>query len=225
VDKRLSLTIQEDEFIFDCRRAIYWPDRKILLATDLHWGKTAYMQQHGIAISDKVFAADLERLSHALQDYDVQTLIVLGDLIHHEQALSKSVIDRVARFRHANPCELLLIKGNHDRNTKFPDSWGVVDENELVIGNYFFTHELNAKEKRFQFSGHIHPTMRFRSGHDQLRLPTFILSPKSCLLPAFSHFTGGQDMKLTKEQKAIALLEDGLMLFEKSDKEKNRDQE
>ncbi len=49
----------------------------------------------------------------------------------------------------------------------------------------------------------------------ELRLPSFILSQEFCLLPAFSHLTGGQDVKFKKEQQAIVLMDDGLEVFEK----------
>ena len=215
MDTSLSLSIEDEEFIFDCRRAIYWPRRKIMLATDLHWGKTDYFQKHGIAIPDKVFEEDLKRLSQVINDYEVKSLVVLGDLIHHEKSLSHGLIERVAYFRENNPCELILIKGNHDRFTKFPESWGIVEEKDLLIDQFYLVHEHKPKVKKFQFSGHIHPTMRFRSGGDQIRLPIFMLDQKSCLVPAFSHLTGGQDLKLKEKQKAIAIMTDGLMVFEK----------
>src|SRR5690606_21516758 len=106
MDQSLIRSIQENDFIFDCRRAIYWPRRKILIAADLHWGKTQYLRKHGVAITDKVFEGDLLRLSRLMDDYETNTLLILGDLIHHEEALSKGIIDKVAHFRHHNHCEL-----------------------------------------------------------------------------------------------------------------------
>lgn len=215
MDSSLSLTLEDEEFIFDCRRTIYWPRRKIMLATDLHWGKTDFFQKHGIAIPDQVFEEDLKRLSQVINDYEVKTLVVLGDLIHHEKSLSHGLIERVAYFRENNPCELILIKGNHDRFAHFPESWGIVEEKDILIDQFYLVHEHKPKVKKFQFSGHIHPTMRFRSGSDQVRLPVFMVDERSCLVPAFSHLTGGQDLKLKEKQKAIAIMSDGLMLFEK----------
>ncbi len=223
MDQSLNLTIQDEEFIFDCRRAIFWPKKQVLLTTDLHWGKTDYFQKHGIAVPDRVFEEDLLRLAKVISDYEVKTMVVRpdgtmaprGDLIHHEKSLSHGLIERVAAFREDNPCELILIKGNHDRYTEFPESWGIVEEKEMTVGEFFFTHEYREKNKKFQFSGHIHPMMKFKSGSDSFRLPIFMLSSKSCLVPAFSHLTGGQDMQLRPKQKAIAVTDEGLMLFEK----------
>jgi DNA ligase-associated metallophosphoesterase len=215
MDKSLVKLIQDNEFIFDCRRVIYWPRKKILIAADLHWGKTQYLRQHGIAISDNVFEADLIRLSEAMDDYETSTLLILGDLIHHEKSLSRGVIDKVAHFRHHNACELVLVKGNHDRYTDFPDSWGIVEESDFYIDHFYFTHEQNSKKKDFQFSGHVHPVMRLRSGFDELRLPSFILNEKFCLLPAFSHLTGGQDVRLQKGEEAIVVMNDGIETFVK----------
>lgn len=215
MDKSVVRIIQDEEFIFDCRRTIYWPRRKIVLAADLHWGKTQYLRNYGIAITDQVFESDLIRLSQVMDDYETTTLIILGDLIHHEKSLSKGIVDKVAHFRNHNPCELVLVKGNHDRYTDFPESWGIVEEPEFTIDHFHFTHEHKNKIKDFQFSGHVHPMLRLKAGMDELRLPSFILSQEFCLLPAFSHLTGGQDVKLKKEQQAIVLMDDGLEVFEK----------
>lgn len=213
MDKSILKTIQDQEFIFDCRRAVYWPRRKILIAADLHWGKTQYLRNHGIAVTDKVFESDLLRLSHLMDDYETDTLLVLGDLIHHEKSLSRGIIDIVAHFRHHNPCELILLKGNHDRYTDFPETWGIVEEPDFYIDHFYFSHEYNRKKKDYQFSGHVHPMIRLRNGYDTLRLPSFIVGQSFCLLPAFSHLTGGQDLKLKKDEEAIVLLDDGLEVF------------
>jgi len=213
MEKKLTLSIRANEFLFDYRRIIFWPRKKILLTTDLHWGKATFFQKHGIAIPDSVFDHDLKRLGEVLEEYQAETFIVLGDLIHHEKSLSHSLIEKVARFRHQYPCEMILMKGNHDRFTHFPESWGLIEEKELIYEDYLFTHELKKKTNYFQFSGHLHPMMRFRAGADKLRLPVFLLNTDRCLLPAFSLLTGGQDMKLSSQEKAIAVTEDGVELF------------
>lgn len=215
MDKSIVKLLREQEFIFDCRRAIYWPKRKILLAADLHWGKTQYLRNYGVAITDRVFESDLLRLSRLMDDYETDTLLILGDLIHHEKSLSKGIIDKVARFRHHNPCELILVKGNHDRYTDFPESWGIVEESDFYIDQFYFIHEHDPQKKEFQFSGHIHPMLRLRAGFDELRLPSFILSDEFCFLPAFSHLTGGQDLKLQRHEEAIVVMDDGLEVFKK----------
>ena len=216
MDQSILRAINDHEFIFDCRRAIYWPHRRILIAADLHWGKTQYLRDHGIAISDKVFDADLLRLSNLLNDYDTQSLLILGDLIHHEKALSHGIIEKVAYFRNHFPCELILVKGNHDRYAHFPNSWGVVEESDFYIDHFYFSHDHQEKIKDFQFSGHIHPMMRLRAGFDELRLPTFVLGQNYCQLPAFSHLTGGQDIRLAKKEEALVLMDGGIESFQKN---------
>jgi DNA ligase-associated metallophosphoesterase len=215
MDKKKGFLIEEEEFIFDCRRVIYWPRRKILMATDLHWGKTQFLRNHGIAVSDAVLDADLERLAHVFNDYDVKSFIVLGDLIHHERALSPAIVSKIAAFREKNPVELILVKGNHDRFTKFPSVWGIVEETSLKIDQFLLVHEQKKKETDYQFCGHVHPMMSFSSSHDSLRLPSFMLLEKVCYLPAYSHLTGGKNMKLLRGEKAFVVMPDGLEFFER----------
>lgn len=215
MDQSFVAALRGEDFIFDSRRALYWPRHKILIAADLHWGKTQYLRDHGLAISDRVFSADLERLATLYRDYEVRTLLVLGDLIHHEKSLSHEVVERVARFRHDFPSELILVKGNHDRYTRFPESWGIVEEKDFYFEDFYFCHDFNKKVKTFQFSGHVHPLFRLKAGPDLLRLPSFIVDEKFCLLPAFSYLTGGQVVPLKPGQKAVVVSEHGLDVFEK----------
>lgn len=215
MDKSKSILIEGEEFIFDCRRVVYWPAKKILLAADLHWGKTQYLRQHGIAVSDAVLDADLERLSGVFQDYEVSTFMVLGDLIHHEGSLSQAIVDKIAGFRDKHPSELLLVKGNHDRYTTFPSEWGIVEEQEFRLEKFLFVHDPKKKEKNYQFCGHIHPMMRLSTSIDSLRLPSFMLLERACYLPAYSHLTGGKDMKLLRGERALVLMPDGLEIFER----------
>jgi uncharacterized protein len=211
----LTFEIEGEEFIFDHRRVIYWPRLKILLAADLHWGKTAYLQKYGIAVTHKVLENDLFRLSQILKDYDVRSLVVLGDLIHHEEVLDQSIVSMISEFRHFHPCELILLKGNHDRYARFPEEWGVVEEKDLYLKGFYLCHDHHRSIGNFQFSGHIHPLFNIRAGNDLLRLPTFILDPKFCLLPAFSELTGGQSLRLKKGQRAVVILPESLEVFEK----------
>lgn len=215
MDQSFVTDIRGEDFIFDCRRAIYWPRQKVLIAADLHWGKTQYLRNHGMAISDKVFEADLSRLGSLYRDYDVRTLLVLGDLIHHEHALSSEVVEIVARFRHDHPSELILVKGNHDRFTRFPETWGIVEEKDFFFQEFYFCHDYNKKVKSFQFAGHVHPIFRFKAGPDLLSLPSFILDEKFCLLPAFSYLTSGQAISLKQGQKAVVVSEHGLDVFDR----------
>lgn len=203
-----------NEFVFDYRRAIFWTDKKILIITDLHWGKTSFFQKHGIAVPDDILDSDLHRLKNLLEDYLPSTVLILGDLIHHELSLNADLIEKIARFRHSFPFEFILIKGNHDRFTIFPETWAIVEEKKLVIDKFSFVHEFSKKDKNFQFSGHIHPMVTFKSGPDLIRLPAFILKAKSCLLPAFSEFTGGVSLKLGEKEKAIVVYHDGLDVIE-----------
>ncbi len=215
-----SLSIQNNEFIFDYRRGIFWEEKKILIVTDLHWGKTTFFQKHGIAISDDILDADLLRLIDLFKTYNPSTVVILGDLIHHERSLQDHLIEKIARFRHTYPFEFILLKGNHDRYATFPESWGIVEEKKMEIEGFSFTHDFIKGERKFQFSGHIHPMISLKSGVDFIRLPAFIVKEKSCLLPAFSAFTGGRTLRLENGDKAIVVYSDGLEVFEK-----NRDQE
>ncbi|HXH75975.1 MAG TPA: hypothetical protein VNJ08_13470 [Bacteriovoracaceae bacterium] len=90
-----------------------------------------------------------------------------------------------------------------------------MEEQDFTLGPFIFAHEQSKRSKLFQFAGHVHPMLQLHSGPDSLRLPSFIVDEKFCLLPAFTHLTGGHTVKLEKGQKAMVLTHDGVEVFEK----------
>ena len=212
---QIKRVINGEEFIFDKRRVIYWPRRRALIAADLHWGKTHYFRQHGRALPEEAFEKELNILSDVFKDYETKTFLVLGDLIHHEKSLTPELLRRISWFRHYHPCELLLLQGNHDRYTDFPESWGIIQEPELRLDGFLFVHEeiKKGKEAHFVFSGHLHPMVSLKSGFEKIRAPAFVLSSQSCYLPAFARLSGGVEIKLNAHSEALVVFDHGLEPF------------
>lgn len=141
---------------------------------------------------------DLARLSALVAETSAQRLIILGDLIHNSRGVTPAVDQKIRRWRQGFTGDILVIRGNHDRGWKsIPQQWNLRWETIWESGPFLFSHLPKRIDQRFVWSGHLHPTYRVKSAHDELRLPCFYLKPRMGVLPAFSHFTRG--VEVTKE--------------------------
>lgn len=114
-DEVLTLTNQ---------RVLFWKKQEALVLSDIHIGKTAHFQQHGIAIPDTVLLKDLERLQVLIQYFSPKKLIVVGDLFHADYNQNFDVF--VQWLQQFDGLEKILIRGNHDRfSTAFYESLGL----------------------------------------------------------------------------------------------------
>lgn len=189
-------------------RALHWPDASVLAVADLHWGKTESFQQHGIPLPLGVLDDDLARLSSALTTTRARRLLLVGDLVHSRQGLTDDVIRRVTTWREAHPdLDVVLIRGNHDRHVRtLPPTWRMEDrEDAWDEGPFRFAHHPEPATGRFVWAGHLHPMVRLGGGGDRLRLPCFHLRPGVGVLPAFSAFTGGLNVRRGRDDRVYAV--------------------
>jgi uncharacterized protein len=64
----------------------------------------------------------------------------------------------------------------------------------------------------FTFCGHLHPGVVINGmGKQSLRFPCFYFSPRHCILPAFSRFTGMANITANKSDTLFAIVEDALI--------------
>ena len=53
-------------------RSIFWEEKKSLIISDLHFGKTGHFRKSGIAIPQAVYKQDLQRLFEQIQYFQSQ---------------------------------------------------------------------------------------------------------------------------------------------------------
>jgi metallophosphoesterase superfamily enzyme len=78
---------------------------------------------------------------------------------------------------------------------------------QLDEGPFRFAHHPEPAPGRYVWAGHLHPTVRLGGGADRLRLPCFHLGREVGVLPAFSAFTGGQDVTRRAGERIYAVAE------------------
>ncbi|MGA1254087.1 MAG: ligase-associated DNA damage response endonuclease PdeM, partial [Burkholderiaceae bacterium] len=185
------------------------PQTRTAFISDLHLGKSASFRQAGLAVPEGSDAETLSRLATLLSNYTIQTLVILGDLIHDAASLTDSLFSRLARLRsEACATDWHLVLGNHDQKAgsrleaDWADRLGVRvfgDRWEQGIGLVgLHIPEPSSEPSRvaawhgdWQIAGHLHPSVVIRAGAGQrLRLPCFVYHEGRWLLPAFGEFTG-----------------------------------
>lgn len=175
-------------------RALWLPERGMVVVADLHWGKAAAFRAAFVPIPTGTTARDLARLTRVLHDTAATSLVVLGDLLHARSGRHANTLATIATWRQAHgEVAITLVRGNHD--TQAGDPPATLDitcvDGPLAIGPFVGVHEPEPHAAGYVLSGHLHPCVSVRGrGRQQARLPAFVFGPTVGVLPAFSSFTG-----------------------------------
>lgn len=203
-----TITKRGITIILDKERALYIPDYQMLVISDIHLGKSGHFRKEGLQIPKQVSDTDMLRLDRLLGLYNPKTLLVTGDMFHHDHNLDLETF-REWRKKYAT-LEIILVKGNHERlPALFYEELSIkVFPDYYELGEFCFVH--NGKDApnhgKFIFSGHIHPGILLKGkARQRIKLPCFLFDDTAALLPAFSLFTGLALIEATKEQEVFAI--------------------
>lgn len=197
------------------------PTHRTAFVADLHLGKGTAFRRAGIAVPEGSSRHDLERLSALVTRHDLRELWVLGDLVHAAASRSPELDDHMARWRDRHrDLALHLVPGNHDRRSGLPPSaWGF-ETHPAPAERHGLTllHEPpwaggpNPMERRPALAGHLHPTLRLRSGRGPgLRARCFWWHAGVLVLPAFGAFTGGARIEPVPSDRLFAVGPDAVV--------------
>jgi uncharacterized protein len=175
-------------------KALWWHERRTVVITDPHFGKSAFFRSKGVPVPRGVTDADLARLDRILQETRGERLVILGDFLHARGGRARGTLRSIKRWRDAHASlDILLIRGNHDRKAGDPPrSWKFrCVNNGFVDEPFVFSHEPEPSKAGYVLTGHIHPAVVVRDEDGaSLRMPCFSFSRDLAILPAFGGFTG-----------------------------------
>lgn len=177
-------------------------EETVLVAADLHLGKSAAFRAHGLPVPEGDTARDLSRLAKLIAEHKPDRLVIAGDLFHAEAGSGDGPLDAFMAFLAATAIPFTLVAGNHDlKIRKIPKD--IVQAAHLDIAGLRIVHKPeDAAGGMVNLCGHIHPVLRIRDGRNtSLRLPCFHLSGNVLTLPAFGSFTGGHIVKPAKDDR------------------------
>ena len=206
----VNITIRNQELVLLPQKALFWQDKKYLILSDLHLGKTGHFRKSGIAAPGKANLKNLDRLSNLVDNIQPQKILFLGDLFHSS---ANREWFQFEEWRKAfSKLDILLVSGNHDQLHKsFYQSAAIEVTENFEAGNFLFVHDgtdLQQIPDKTIISGHIHPGVKLKGkGKQRLRLPCFSISDQQIILPAFGEFTGLHIIEPGKNQKIFPIVE------------------
>ena len=208
------IIIRDEKLILTNQRAIYWKKEGALILSDIHIGKTAHFRRNGIPMPDDILQKDLERLKSLIQHFGVDKLWIVGDLFHAESNVDMITFKQwLSQFE---SLQLILIKGNHDRQSKrLMDTLNIEVVTEYVAGPFKFIHDNeNENKDTFNISGHTHPGVLIKGkGKQRLKLPCYQVTSSQLILPAFSLFTGLNTRSVPENVTSYAFTESSIFKF------------
>ena len=206
----LEHTILDNSFLVSAERCIFWQNKRTLILSDLHLGKTGHFRKAGIAVPQGVFKEDMQRLVTQIQYFKPDHVIVIGDMFHSH---GNSEHDFFLKWRRDfAQLSIHLVKGNHDiLKENWYQSAGIdISKCELLVGDFAFVHDFTdctIPDNGYIFSGHIHPGISLNgAGRQSLRFPCFYFGYSYAVLPAFSRFTGTYAIKPKVGETVYALV-------------------
>lgn len=211
----VPFSLLQQQLWLSAERCVFWEDTRMLLVSDIHFGKGGHFRKEGIGIPQGVFRNDLRRLVHAITFFKPDTLLIVGDFFHSRYNKEVELFEKWRSDLHWLPMH--LVRGNHDL---LPPSWYeaqniAVHMNSLEVGPFTFVHEwepATAGTGSYYFSGHVHPGIRLQgAGKQSMRLPCFYFGQQHAILPAFGGFTGLHTIRPKKQDAVFAIVNDNVI--------------
>jgi uncharacterized protein len=177
-------------FIADQGGALYWRGQKALIIADLHLEKGSSYAARGQMLPPYDTRATLMRLAETIDQYDVETVIALGDSLHDTGAadrIGKDDLDILHIMQEDR--RWIWVTGNHDPILGNVFGGEVVDELELE--GLVLRHIPRPGRVTHEIAGHMHPAAKLSLYGSGLRRPCFVGNGLRLVLPAFGAFAGG----------------------------------
>lgn len=182
------------EAVCDPLGALFLPETRLLVVSDLHLEKGAAFARRGMMLPPYDTLATLKVLEAVIVRHDPAIVVSLGDNFHdrvgsaHLPDMFRAKIAELARGR-----DWIWINGNHD-----PD--GTVDlpghsADELHHAGLSFRHEPSLVSPLGEIAGHLHPAATVIRREKAVRRACFATDGRRLLMPAFGLMTGGLDLR------------------------------
>ncbi len=210
----IELLLEGERIYLLPEHAVWWPSKKTILLSDLHWGKSAHFRKNGIPMPGGTQDKDALCLANLVREYRAERLIIAGDFFHSRH--NKEVAD-FGKWRAAHSSlHIDFVLGNHDILPRQAyDSWDLkVHESSLLEVPFFISHDAVQNPEHFTIHGHIHPGVRLHGlGRQAMSLPAFCINETCMVMPAFGEFTGCKIVRMQDYRKIYVVGDGKVMLW------------
>jgi DNA ligase-associated metallophosphoesterase len=169
--------------------ALFWPDQRMLVVSDLHLGKSERIARRGGGMLPPYDTSDtLARLDAEIAQTHPKLVVCLGDSFDDLaacEALAEDTSTWITRLMAGR--RWIWIEGNHD-----PGPLGLAGTHlaELDVGALTFRH-IATDAGRGEVSGHYHPKATLHARGKTVSRACFLYDSDRLILPAFGTYTGG----------------------------------
>lgn len=209
INKGQAVEIMACPFLLLPEKAMYWPEKEMLILSDPHLGKVTHFRKAGIGVPLEAKNENWRNLNDLIATHAPKTVYILGDLFHstynnewQELEAFMSVFDKV---------EFHLVLGNHDiLDSEVYQKSRLIISDRSIHDQFIFTHHPleEPDEDLFNFCGHIHPSVMLSGkGRQRVKLPCFYFSECQLVLPAFGVFTGTMNLEIEKATSIYGVAE------------------
>lgn len=186
----LPVTVAGKVFEADTSGALYWPGMSTLIVSDLHLEKGSSQAVRGRMLPPYDTRETLIKLAEAIDRFEPQRVIALGDSLHDVDAANRMSGDDLAVLHMIQENRTWIwVTGNHD--PAFAPRLGGIVGDEVVIEGLTFRHEPRPGRVTHEIAGHLHPAAKITKLSHTIRRPCFIGNGRRLILPAFGAYTGG----------------------------------
>ncbi|WP_031554421.1 ligase-associated DNA damage response endonuclease PdeM [Parvularcula oceani] len=175
--------------VLDCSGAMWLPEERLLVVSDLHFEKGSSYAAKGIPLPPYDTRATLDALERLVRLCRPNRILSLGDAFHDPQAEER--MDEADAQRLDALCsaaDWIWILGNHDPLP--PKRFGGAVHQAAEVAGLAFVHEPGETDD-WQVAGHLHPCAIAAKGGRGVRKSCFVTDGERLVMPAFGAFTGG----------------------------------
>ncbi len=189
-----TILIADVTLLADCAGALYWPDERLLVVSDLHLEKGSAFAARGVLLPPYDTATTLARLSRLIERYAPRHVIALGDSFHDGGGPARmSGADRAALIALQRGRDWVWIAGNHDPDPA--DGIGGGFAETLSLGPLTFRHEPSEYACDGEVAGHLHPVARVARRGRAISRRCFASDGRRLVMPAFGAYAGGLNVR------------------------------
>ncbi len=200
VDRRFAIADASEipvagvALVADLAGALYWPEERLLVISDLHLEKGSSFARRGVLLPPYDTASTLDRLAGALSRYAVRTVVALGDSFHDQNGPARlAAADRAKLLELQRGRNWVWIAGNHDPDPA--DCLGGVFATSLSLWPLSFRHEPTPQASPGEIAGHLHPVARVSRRSHTLTRRCFVSDGARLVMPAFGAYAGGLNIR------------------------------
>jgi putative SbcD/Mre11-related phosphoesterase len=206
----------------DARGAVWLERESVLAVADLHLGYAWAHRYEGNLLPLRAPDETVSRLLALVESYAPADLVLLGDIVHGTVPVPALKDDLCELFeRLSDKTTLRLIVGNHDAQlVKLLGTCGIeaVAMREFRAGPHLLLHGEGTDDRLAAeqlattgarggrvIIGHEHPALQLSDGvATSAKCPCFVFSSNLLVLPAFSPWSAGTNVRTHKFMSSLA---------------------